>query len=75
MFSKVALISLIIGALSVNALVLPVARSPAPEPKCELPLSFSVTSDRDLTFVPFDRLGFRQGPRPSGSLQSRAWLG
>ena len=37
MFSKTTLIFLIVGALSVSALTVPVARSPAPEPECEFP--------------------------------------
>jgi len=40
MFSKIVLTSLVIGALSVNALVGPVARSPASEPECESPRLF-----------------------------------
>ena len=35
MFSKAALTFLVVGALSVNALSVPVARSPAPGPECE----------------------------------------
>ena len=37
MFPKVILTSLAVGALSVNALTVPVAREPAPEPECEFP--------------------------------------
>ena len=37
MFSKTALTSLLLGALYVNALAIPVAREPAPEPECEFP--------------------------------------
>ena len=53
MFLKAALTFLAIGALSVNALSIPVARSPAPEPDCEFPRSFSITSYHDLTLVSF----------------------
>jgi len=49
MFSKAALTFLVVGALSVNALTIPVARSPAPEPECEFPQSFPITSYHDLT--------------------------
>ena len=35
MFSKATLTFLVVGALSVNALSVPVARSPAPGPECE----------------------------------------
>ena len=41
MFPQTALTFLAVGALSVSALTVPVARSPAPEPKCEFPESFS----------------------------------
>ena len=52
MFPKAALTFLVVGALSVNALTIPVVqRSPAPEPECEFTLSFSTTSYHDLTFV------------------------
>jgi len=37
MFLKTALTFLVVGVLSVNALTVPVARSPAPEPERELP--------------------------------------
>ena len=53
MFIKAALAFLAIGALSANALTVPVARSPAPEPDCESPRSFSITSYHDLTLDPF----------------------
>jgi len=43
MFSKAVLIFLAIGALSVNALTAPVARSPALELESEFPRSFSIT--------------------------------
>ena len=39
MFTKTALTSLVLGALYVNALAIPVAREPAPDP-CEFPRSF-----------------------------------
>ena len=52
MFPKAVLTTLFIGALSVNALTVPVARSPAPEPECEFPRSFSTTSYHDLTSSP-----------------------
>ena len=48
MFSKAALTFLVAGALSVNALSAPVPRSPAPEPGCEFPRSFAITSYHDL---------------------------
>ena len=54
MFSKAALTFLVVGALSVNALTVPLARSPAPEPDCELPWLFSITPYHDLTLVSFD---------------------
>ena len=37
MFPKVILLSLAIGALSVNALSIQVAREAAPEPDCKFP--------------------------------------
>ena len=37
MFSKTALASLALGVLCINALAVPVAREPAPEPECEFP--------------------------------------
>jgi len=52
MFSKLTLISLVVGALSVNALVVPVARSPSPEPQGESPLSSSTIFYRGLIFPP-----------------------
>jgi len=54
MFLKTVLTFLAIGALSVNALTAPVARSPTPEPECEFPRSFSITSYHDLTLVLFN---------------------
>ena len=51
MFPKVALIALVVGAISVNALATPVARSPAPEPECEFPQSFSTMPHLDLTCI------------------------
>ena len=63
MFLKAALTFLAVGALSVNALTAPVARSPAPEPECEFPWSFSATSYYDLTLVSFNSSRTRgQGP-------------
>jgi len=53
MFSKAVFIFLAIGALSVNALATPVARSPVPEPACEFPGSFSITRYHNLTLVSF----------------------
>ena len=53
MFSKLTLISLVVGALSVNALVVPVARSPSPEPQGESPLSSSTIFYRGLIFPSF----------------------
>ena len=50
-FLKAALTFLLLGALSVNALNVPAARSPAPEPECEFPRLFSITSYHDLTMV------------------------
>ena len=55
MFLSTALTFLAVGALSANALTVPVARSPAPEPECEFPRSSSITSYHDLTFVSFSR--------------------
>ena len=52
MFFRAALAFLAIGALSVNAFTVPVARSPVPEPECEFPRSFSITSYHDLTLAP-----------------------
>ena len=49
MFYKATLISIILGALYVNALSVPVAREPAPEPECESPRLFPAISYRDLT--------------------------
>ena len=51
MFSKVALSILAVGALSVNALVVPVARSAAPQPECKF---FPTPSHLDLTLVSFE---------------------
>jgi len=51
MIFKTVLTFLAVGALSVNALTVPVARSPAPEPECEFSRSFSTTSYRNLTLV------------------------
>jgi len=56
MFSKVTLVFIAIGALSVNALVVPVARSPVPESECESPRSFSTIPYRDLTFVGLEKV-------------------
>ena len=53
MFSKLTLISLVFCALSVNALTIPVARSPSPEPQGGFPRSFSMISYHDLIFVSF----------------------
>ena len=53
MFSKIAPISLLLSALYVNALSIPVAREPAPEPECEFPRSFLTTCHHDLTLVSF----------------------
>ena len=51
MFNKVALISLLFGALSVSALAVPIeARAPVPEPERELPPLFS--AHHNLIFVP-----------------------
>ena len=61
MFLKAALAFLAIGAFSVNALTAPVARSPAPEPGCELPKSFPITSYYDLT-------------SPSTAQELEAWM-
>jgi len=63
MFLKVALTFLAVGALSVNALTIPVARSPAPEPDCEFPRPFSIASSYDLS------------PRtPSTAQELKAWM-
>ena len=71
MFSKAALISLVLGALYVNSLTIPVAR----EPECEFPPSFHTipyhtVSLSDLRFLqqPKTSSYFRAIPRtgPSG---------
>ena len=54
MFSKTALISLVLGVLYVNALSLPVAREPAPEPECEFPRLFPTIFYHGLTLVSFN---------------------
>jgi len=54
MFPKAALTLLAVGTLSVNALSVPVARSPAPEPECKLPRLFSTISHHTLTFTSSD---------------------
>ena len=64
MFSKVALTSLILGALYVNALAIPVAREPTPEPECEFPRSLSTIFYHDLTLVSFNP-SFRDFRRPA----------
>jgi len=48
---QLALIALVAGAISVNALATPAARSPPPEPKCEFPQSLSTMPCHDLIFV------------------------
>ena len=48
MFPKTALTFLLIGALSVNALTAPVARSPTPEPECEFPVPYHISPRSDL---------------------------
>jgi len=69
MFSKATLTFLVIGVLSVNALTIPVARSPAPEPECKFPRSFSITSYHDLT------LFFFNSPRTRGlDAQARSFI-
>jgi len=67
MFSKIVLTALLIGAFSVNALTVPVARSPVPEPECESRRLFSAISNHGLTFVPFNSPTTR-GPGPPQSL-------
>ena len=47
MFPKAILTYLVLGALSVNALSVPVAREPAPEPECKFPRSLLT----DLTAI------------------------
>jgi len=54
MFLKTVLTFLAVGALFVNAMTVPVARSPAPEPECELPQLFPITSYHDLTLISFN---------------------
>ena len=51
MFIKTALTFLAVGALSVNALTAPVARSPSPDPECKFPRSFPIPSYHALTSV------------------------
>jgi len=70
MFSKIVLTALLIGAISVNALTAPVARSPVPEPECESRRLFSAISNHGLTFVPFNSPTTR-GPGPPQSLLGR----
>ena len=60
MFFKVILTFLAVGALSVNALSIPVARSPAPEPDCEFPRWSLAVSCPDLIS------GFFNSPRCNG---------
>jgi len=64
MFPKAALTFLAIGALYVNALAVPVARSPAPEPDCGFSRSFSTTFHRDSDLYLLQQLR-RNGTRPS----------
>ena len=52
MFLKTALTFLVVGVFSVNALTVPVPRSPAPEPEGEFTRSLSTISYHGLTFVP-----------------------
>ena len=66
MFLKATLTFLAVGALSVNALTVPVARSPAPEPECELTRSFTVISYNDLTLISFNSPGTRSQDPPRG---------
>ena len=54
MFLKSALTFFVLAALSVNALTVPVARSPGPEPESEFPPTFSIISYHDLTWFPFN---------------------
>jgi len=61
---KILLTSLLIGATSVNALV--VARSPFPEPECESHRLFSTISSHGSTLVPFNSPTTR-GPRSDDS--------
>ena len=49
MFLKVIFTFLAVGALSVSALTIPVARSPAPEPDCEFPRWSLTAPCHDLT--------------------------
>ena len=73
MFPKAVLTALFIGALSVNALTVPVARSPAPEPECEFSRSFSITSYHDLTSSPSiaQELEARVLPMTGAGLEAR----
>ena len=63
MFPKATLTFLVIGALSVNALAVPVAHSPSPEPECEFPRSFSTMLYSSLTFISFSFVAM--GPDPA----------
>jgi len=54
MLFKTVLTSLLIGAISVNALSGPIARSPVPEQECESPRLFSTISYHGLTFIPIN---------------------
>jgi len=52
MFPKAAFAALVIGALSVNAFAVPVARSPTPVPECKFLRPPSAISYHDLTSSP-----------------------
>ena len=65
MFSKTSLTFLALGALYVNALTVPVARGPAPEPECEFPRLSLTISYHDLILVSLN------SPRPHGPARLR----
>ena len=65
MFSKTSLTVLALGALYVNALTVPVARGPAPEPECESPRLSLTISYHDLILVSLN------SPRPHGPARLR----
>ena len=54
MFLKAVLTFLVAGALSINALIIPVARSPAPELECEYCWLFSIAPYHDPTLISFN---------------------
>ena len=66
---KATLTFLVLGALSVNALAVLVARSPAPEPEREF--SRSLSTHRGLTFVSFSFVTMEPDPPETQELDAR----